>query len=239
MNPYIRGGRTTGLCALIAVGLGACASTPEPNIGPAVSTPRADYGQQGYQNAVSETYLVRPADLLSIDVFREPDFSLEQVRVGVGGNISVPMIGTIDAAGMTTQQLENVITQRLSTAGLRDPMVSINVVEYASHLVTVNGAVADPGVFVFQPGARLTAAIALANGVSRVGKESQVAVFREGPEGLQIAKFDLTQINQGLMLDPVIEPGDRVFVGTDGLAQAQQDIIQALPFAGIFINATR
>jgi len=227
------------LSAVIVASLGACGTTPDPVIGTTVSTPEPALGQQIFANTISDTYLLRPADRISINVFREPDFSLESVRVGVGGDISIPMVGPIEAAGKTTAQLEREVQQRLSRAGLREPMVSINVAEYASHLVTVNGAVTDPGVYAFQPGARLTSAIALANGVSRVGESEQIAIFREGPQGQQVALFDLIEINQGLMLDPVIEPGDRVWVGTDGLAQAQQDLLRALPFTGIFINAIR
>lgn len=233
------GNLKTGLCALAVLGLGACASTPEPVLGPTVSQPRADLGQQGYSTQIPDTYQLRPADVISVNVFREPDFSLDAVRVGVGGNISVPMIGTIEVAGLTTEQLEQQLRQRLSTAGLRDPMVSVNVAEYASHLVTVDGAVENPGVYDFQPGARLSSAIALANGTSRVADSELIAVFRETPEGLQVARFDLKQINQGTMLDPVLQPSDRVFVGTDGLAQAQQDLLQSLPLAGIFVNAVR
>jgi len=228
-----------GLPILALAGLSACASTPEPVIGPVVSTPRADLGQQGYDNEVADGYLLRPADVVSVNVFREPDFSMENVRIGVDGNISVPMLGTIEVSGMTTAQLERDLQQRLASAGLRQPMVSVNINEYASHLVTVDGAVMEPGVYVFQPGARLSSAIALGGGTSRVAENEQIAVFREETDGLKIAKFDLRQINQGLMLDPVLEPGDRVFVGTDGLSQGFQDVLRALPAFGFFANVVR
>lgn len=233
------GGLRAGIYVLAVASLGACTSTPEPVVGPTVTAPRADYGQAAYSDDVADVYALRPADVVSVNIFREPDFSLESVRIGVDGNISIPMVGTIPAAGMTTGELEQDLQRRLASAGLRNPMVSVNIDEYASHLVTVDGAVVDPGVFAFQPGARLSSAIALANGASRVAKTEQVAVFREEPTGLTVAKFDLQQINQGTMLDPVLEPGDRVYVGTDGLSQAVQDSLQALPIFGIFANLAR
>lgn len=196
-----------------------------------------ELGQANYSIARATTYNLRPADLIAVVVFREPDLSLERVRVGVEGNVSLPMIGSIPAAGITAKQLEQDITRRFAAAGLKNPMVSVNIVEYASHLVTVEGTVENPGVYAFQPGARLSSAIALAAGPTRNAKISQVAVFRETSEGIMVAKFDYGQIRQGTMLDPVLEPGDRVVMGKNGLSQFWQDLLQAIPAFGIFVAA--
>jgi polysaccharide export outer membrane protein len=214
--------------------LSGCASTPEPVIGAAASQPRIELGQENYSQARATTYALRPSDQISVNVFREPDLSLESVRVGVDGMVSMPMLGSIQAAGMTTKQFEEDVTRRLLAAGLRTPMVSVNITQYASHLVTVEGAVTEPGVYTFQPGARLSAAVAMAKGPTDIAKEEQVAVFRESPEGIMIAKFDYRQVSQGTMLDPVLQPGDRVVVGTDGLSRFYQGLLQALPAFGIF-----
>lgn len=224
------------LCAFAVSALSACASTPEPMIGTAVSQPDASLGQAGYSVMRPNTYLLRPSDKVSVNVFREPDFSMQNVQIGVEGNVSLPMIGSMKAAGMTTEQLERDISARLAAAGLRSPMVNVNIAEYASHLVTVEGAVERPGVYPFQPGARLSSAIALAAGPTRTADIQQVAVFREGPSGISIAKFDYQQVRQGTMLDPVLEPSDRVVVGTDGLSVFWQDVLRALPAFGIFAN---
>jgi polysaccharide export outer membrane protein len=52
-----------------------------------------------------------------------------------------------------------------------------------------------------------------------------------------VAKFDYGQIRQGTMLDPILEPGDRVVMGTDGLSQFWEDLLMALPAFGIFAAA--
>lgn len=227
------------IVVLVSVcGLSACASTPAPIIGSAVTQPRLDLGQQDYSYKRATSYSLRPSDTISIVVFREPDFSLESVKLGVEGNVSMPMLGSIVAAGKTTVQLEEEIERRLSGAGLKSPMVSVNIQNYASHLVTVEGSVSSPGVYAFQPGSRLSSAIALASGPTRTAKVEQMAVFREGPDGIMIAKFDYGQIKQGTMLDPVLHPGDRVVMGTDGLAVAWQDTLRALPAFGVFAGQT-
>ena len=222
---------------LVLATLSACASTPDPVIGASVTQPRAELGQAGYSFQRPMTYLLRPADRISVSVFREPEFSLEAVQIGVEGNVSLPMLGSIPAAGMTAKQFEQDVTRRLAAVGLKSPMVSVNIAEYASHLVTVEGAVGEPGVYTFQPGSRLSSAIAMAKGPKRTAKVDQVAVFRESPEGIMVAKFDYGQMKQGVMLDPVLEPGDRVVMGTDGLSVFWEDLLKALPAFGVFAVA--
>ncbi len=214
--------------------LAGCASSPEPRIGVAASQPRADLGQDAFNFARPTTYLLRPSDQISVNVFREPDFSVERVMIGVEGNVSLPMLGSIPAAGMTAKQFEQDIVRRLAGAGIKAPQVSINISDFASHLVTVEGAVNSPGVYPFQPGSRLSSAVALAKGLKRTAKTDQVAVFRESPQGILIAKFDYQQISQGTMLDPVLQPGDRVVMGTDGLSVFWEDLLKALPVFGVF-----
>ncbi len=223
--------------AAVTIALAGCASTPEPVIGPSVVQPRADLGQSGYSHQRPTSYVLRPSDQIAVTVFREPDFSLEKVRIGVEGNVSLPMLGSIPAAGMTAKQFEQDVTRRLAAVGLKSPLVSVNITEYASHLVTVEGAVETPGVYTFQPGARLSSAIALARGPKRTANTKQVAVFRESPEGIMVAKFDYGQIRQGTMLDPVLQPGDRVVMGTDGLSVFWEDLLKALPAFGVFAVA--
>jgi polysaccharide export outer membrane protein len=225
------------LSGFAGVLLSGCASTPDPVIGAASIQPVAALGQADYSFARSTSYLLRPSDKISVNVFREPDFTLGAVQVGVEGNISLPMIGSVPAAGKTAASLEADLTRRLAALGLKTPMVSVNIVEYASHLATVEGSVEQPGVYSFQPGARLSAAIAMAGGPARTAKRDQVAVFRETENGMSIAKFDYSMMSQGTMLDPVLEPGDRIVMGTDGLSVFWQDLLKALPAFGIFATA--
>ena len=228
-------GKSLGAATLLA--LSGCASTPEPLIGASVTQPRSDLGQGDFTFARPEFYLLRPTDKISVTVFREPDLSVETLRIGVEGNVSLPMLGSIPAAGMTAKQFEQDIARRFAALGLKSPLVSVNVTDFASHLVTVEGAVEKPGVYSFQPGSRLSSAIALAEGPKRVAKIEQVAVFRESPQGIMIAKFDYQQVQQGTMLDPVLEPGDRVVMGTDGLSLFWEDLLKALPAFGVFAVA--
>lgn len=216
-----------------ALALASCGSTPPPVVGLVNNKPVAEYGQAGYTDIAPQAYLLRASDVISISVYREEDLSVENVPIGADGNVSVPYIGTLKAEGLTAVTLAQQIADRLQGT-LKHPRVNVNVMQYASHVVTVEGSVAKPGVYPFKPGARLSAAIALASGPSRVAKLQQVAIFRETPEGLMVAKFDYVAVRQGTMLDPVLNPNDRVVVGTSGLSQFWQDLLVTLPAFALF-----
>ena len=214
--------------------LGGCYTSPNPDPGPVVMQPVPELGQTGYSAYTPETYLLRPNDVISVSVFREPELSLGGVPVSATGELSVPLLGSMQAAGLTSAQLEARIEEMLNAQYLRDAEVTINVTQYASHQLTVEGSVNSPGLFTFSPGTRLSGGIALASGLSIVADEEQVAIFRETPEGIAVAKFDYDAVQNGTMLDPVLRPGDRIVVGLDNLSQIWQDILMTLPVVAFF-----
>lgn len=222
--------------ALLAGLLAACGQTPPPAPGPVAAVPIAELGQADYADDPAPAYRLRAADIISVKVLREPDLSIERVPVGADGLVSVPLAGQILARGQTSGEFAETIARGLSASGLKRPQVSVNVLEYSSHLVTVEGSVVEPGVYDFQPGARLSSALSLAKGPSRVAKLDEVAIFRSTASGLAVARFDYGAIRQGTMIDPVIQPGDRVVVGLSGLSQFWQDVLRAVPFFAVFTN---
>ncbi|MDE1467465.1 polysaccharide biosynthesis/export family protein [Aurantiacibacter sp. D1-12] len=194
-------------------------------------------GQEGYSQTPAVDHAVRAGDELRVTVFREEALSLESVIVSADGTISLPLVGPYQAAGKTMAQIETEIEAILGERYLLRPDVAVNILDYGSHLVTVEGQVTEPGVFQFAPGTRLSGGISLANGLTRVADRRDVAVFRQTAEGLQVARFDYAAVSAGRMIDPVLQPGDRIVVGTDGLAQFYQDALRAVPVLGIFTNA--
>ena len=226
-SPLLLASAAALLCA------GCAAQSPiEPGI--ANSAPNIEMGQAQYIPAVGSSYLLRPADKISVTVFREEELSLPEVLISAEGRISVPLVGPIQAAGMTVEQLETRIEELYDARYLRSPDVAVNVLDYASHVVTVEGSVVESGMFAFRPGTRLSGGIAMAKGPTRVADVREVAVFRQTATGTLIAKFDYAQVRAGGMMDPVLQPGDRIVVGTDNLSQTWQDFLRALPAFGMF-----
>ncbi|TNE33767.1 MAG: polysaccharide export protein [Alphaproteobacteria bacterium] len=223
------------LVLALAPAISAC-STTAPHVGPVSASPVVALGQSGYEIRQSAQYLLRPADVISVTVFREPDLTVPSVPIGADGTVALPLIGTLSAAGLTTADLTDEVARQLDDSGLKRPKVSINILEFGSHQVTVEGGVEKPGVYDFRPGSKLSSAIALASGPNRVAKLREVAIFRENAQGMSVALFDYSAVRDGSMIDPVIEPGDRVVVGISGLSQFWQDFLKALPAFAIFSN---
>lgn len=220
--------------AAVAFALAGCGATPPAAVGWAVALPSGADGQSGFQPVDLASYRLRASDVVSVRVYREPDLSLADAPIGSDGTIAIPLAGQVRAAGRTTAELAEVIATALRRGFVNDPQVSVNVTKYESHRVTVEGAVKKPGVFLFMPGSRLSAAIAMAEGPDRVARLDQVAVFRPGEQGVMVAKFDYRAMQRGTMADPVLQPGDRVVVGTSGLSQFWQDVLKALPAFALF-----
>lgn len=234
-KPNIRLALATASASLV-VALGACAGSPEPVVGPVAAQQIEAAGQAAFTDAELADYRLLPSDVIAVQVFREPELSVPRVPVGSDGTIGLPLVGNVRAQGRTAAELAQIIEAALAGGYLTNPRVAVNVMEYTSHRVTVEGAVRKPGVFAFVPGSRLSSAIALAEGPERVARLDQVAVFRRAPQGLTVAKFDYRAMQQGTMIDPVLVPGDRVVVGTSGLSVFWQDALRALPAFAIFTN---
>jgi polysaccharide biosynthesis/export protein len=89
---------------------------------------------------------IGPDDLLAITIFEAPEMN-RTLRVSSNGEISMELLGTLKAAGLTPRQLEVVLEELLRRSYMKDPHVGVFVQELQSHPVSVVGAVKNPGVF--------------------------------------------------------------------------------------------
>ena len=180
------------------------------------------------------TYRIGPTDKLNVRVFQMEDLSFEEIYVDAGGMLQMPLIGTIQAAGLTAHELSSEITERLAERYLRDPDVTVVVTDAASQKITVDGAVTKPGVYVMHGRTTLVQAVAMAEGATRVADLRKVAVFRDTPDGRMVALYDLREIRGGRLEDPTLRGDDIVVVDTSRLNAALRDVIQALPGLAVF-----
>ena len=179
-------------------------------------------------------YRIGPSDLLAVTVFQVQDLDRE-VRVNNAGQVSLPLIGSVDAAGRTVTELEAQIARAYGAKYLQDPQVSVFVKEFASQRVTVGGAVQKPGVFPLTS-SRLTLlqAIALAEGLNATGSEQNVIVFRTVKGHRLFARFDLEKIADGSEADPEIMGEDVVMVDDSTGKVALQNLIKLAPFVAVW-----
>ena len=179
-----------------------------------------------------EDYQIGALDTLKITVFREPDLSLEEVPVDASGNVLLPLIGQIQAAGKTSQELASDVSNRLAAQYLVDPQVLVFVSKSASLLVTVEGQVKKPGVYEVTGQMTLLQAVASAEGPTQIAKLSEVVVFRRRSGQQYAARFNLDQIRDGRAADPKILGNDIIVVGLSASKSIYRDALVALPSLG-------
>jgi polysaccharide export outer membrane protein len=109
-------------------------------------------------------YHVGRDDLLEVAVFEIPELGAT-TRVSASGVISLPLIGTVEAAGLTQQELERLIEKSLKEKYVNDPHVNVLVREYASQPVSILGAVKLPGIYQIKGQRYLLDMLAMAGGV--------------------------------------------------------------------------
>lgn len=220
------------LAVLAALVLAACSSgpTPTPTGAPLAMTALAS--PAAYVDAGA--YRIGPGDLLVVNVFQVPDLSLKDVRVDAQGNLQLPLLGSVRAAGQTPDELSKSIAADLNARYLRNAQVNVSVTEAASQKVTIDGAVTKPGVYEMQGRTTLLQAVAMAEGPTRIASLSQVVVFREVEGERRAAVLDLGSIRAGQAPDPLMQGDDIVVVGTSRNAVALREIVAALPALSVF-----
>ena len=111
-------------------------------------------------------YHIGPEDLLDITVYEAPDLN-RSVRVNDNGQITFPLLGTVQAAGLSPSELEIVLQELLRRHEIiKDPHVGVLVSELQSHSVSVFGAVKKPGVFQIRSPRSLLEILSLAEGLA-------------------------------------------------------------------------
>ena len=210
--------------------LGAC----QPTLEPVVPAGPAAYQTMAVARVQPVEYLLQPGDTVSVLVFQEPDLTQEKMRIDRSGNLYLPLIGTVKAAGESPSDLARQIQHSYGMRYLRNPNVSVRLDETMKQTVSVEGEVALPGVYEIQPGQTLLSALAMARSPTQTAKLDQILIFRQIDGQRAGARFDLVAIRSGQADDPELLPGDVIVVGFSSLRGVYRDILQAAPLFNIF-----
>ena len=216
---------------LIAASLAGCAGTP-PLSGTSLAVlpttelppPRPEFATDG-----ARPYYIGPFDKIEVDVFGVEELSRREIQADASGHIAFPLAGSIDANGLTPEQLSAQIASRLRGRFVRDPQVTVNLKETVSQVVTIDGQVREPGQYPVIGRMTLMRAIASARGTTEFARLTQVVVFRT-VEGRQMAAlYDLRAIRNGAYADPEIFANDVVVVGDSPARRQFRDDLQIAP----------
>ena len=150
-------------CLGLALGIGACASMP-PLPAPVARTPLSGMGEEQQQTPPIE-FTLGPGDVLRVSVYDNPDLS-QEVTIGADGALSYPLIGRVQAAGLSVRQLESLLAKRFADGYLVSPQVGVTVTQHKSQQVYVMGAVTKPGPYPLQRQTTLLEALSAAGGTT-------------------------------------------------------------------------
>src|SRR5690348_16769692 len=121
------------------------------------------YGAAPASSLPPTPYTLDAGDRLRVVVFGQPGIS-NSYTVDAGGNVTLPLVGTIAARGRTTQALAKTITERLKAGYVREPNVSVEVEAYRPFFIL--GEVTTPGQYPYVANITAQAAVAIAGGFS-------------------------------------------------------------------------
>lgn len=156
--------------------------------------------------------ILGPGDVIEVRVFNEPDLSATH-QVQANGTVRLPLIGAVQAAGLTPDELTIRIETAYNEKYLNNADVSILIREFTSRKVYVLGQVVKPGPYQFEGRMTVLAAIAQAGGTTKMADSNRTLLTRDDAKGKQVrVVVEVSQIERGVVADVELVPGDIIYV---------------------------
>ncbi len=153
------------------------------------------------QKNVIFDYALAPGDLISVEIFGEPDLS-KDYTVGESGKIAFPLVGEVNVLSLKTKQVERLLRIKLKSGFLVNPRVTVTIRTYRS--VYINGQVANPNGYPYVPGMTVRKLISIAGGFTERASKSRIYVISE------VAGASTSP--RKVKLDAEVRPGDIISV---------------------------
>ncbi len=153
-------------------------------------------------------YLIGAEDILTIQTWREPDFS-RTVSVRPDGKITMPLVGEVQAAGLTPQALTNDLTEKIGKL-VQHPEVSVTVNQVLSKKYYIDGQVGRPGAYPLVTPTKVLEALSMSGGFRDFADEKHIVILR----GTTPHKFNYKEVIKGKNLEQNIylQNGDHIIV---------------------------
>jgi polysaccharide biosynthesis/export protein len=228
----IRAHRATlalGSMLVIVAALGGCASNQSAQTPSAFVMPAQPQEQT--------EYIIQPGDSIDVSFYFHPDNNQQNLLVRPDGKIYLPVIGEVQAGGLTAPQLAESIQKR-SSVTLRDPKVAVNLRTMNQTRIFVGGEVARPGFVNYSPGMTAVQALMQVGGWKDSADLKEVVLLqRVGDTGNEYrpTKIDLQRVvhDGEVKSDIVLNPSDIIVLPKTGIARAnlwmQQYVINMIP----------
>ena len=169
------------------------------------------------------TLQVSAGDLLDLNVFDTPELSTK-VRVDEQGRVTLPVAGTLPVLGLTAEQAGHAIEARFRDADvLKDPHVSVTVLEFSTQGVTVLGEVKNPGVYPLLGAHGLLDFVSAAGGETTSAGKDVTITHRDDPDHPIIVKI-ASKPGSTAAFNVDVRPGDTIMVSHAGIVYVVGDV---------------
>jgi polysaccharide export outer membrane protein len=160
----------------------------------------------------SRDYVIGADDVLDVSVWKEQDLT-RSVQVRPDGKISMPLIGDVQAAGMTSGQLAKSISDRLKKF-LTAPQVTVILTQINSQKVYVIGEVTKPGSYPVLPGMTILQAISTAGGLTQFANSKKIFLMRNEDHTQAKYPFNYKEVLDGRKAEEnlQVKAGDTIVV---------------------------
>jgi polysaccharide biosynthesis/export protein len=193
-----------------ALGVWLCLVAAAP-----VATIAADHAaidQHDNKKAAAESYRLQPGDVVTISVWKEKDLETEAL-VRPDGGLSFPLVGDVDAAGRTVEDVRAILAQRLKQF-IPDPVVTVAVKLIGGNHIYVIGRVNKPGDYPFSTPVDVMQALSMAGGTTPFASLNDIVILRRQNGQEHVLRFRYADVIRGRSVaqNVVLESGDTVVV---------------------------
>jgi polysaccharide export outer membrane protein len=159
---------------------------------------------------LTDEYRMGAGDKLRIEVYKDPQLS-QSAQVRPDGKITLPLIGDMEASGLTPMELRDAITTSLKEY-ITSPTVTVIVVEATAAMAYVMGEVNHPGAVNLQAPLTVIQALAIAGGLKDFANAKNIRILRKGPAGVQAITFNYKDAVKSAGEPMYLRAGDTVVV---------------------------
>ncbi len=201
----------------------ACACNHWPR-GKETKTMEIETSQTGLKGskAMDQGFILGVGDEVRITVWRQDDLN-RVLRIGPSGKVFYPLVGEIDAAGLSAEELRRIITDGLSDY-IDNPQVNVDITSFRSRKIYVLGEVNKPGILVIQDSMNIMDALLNSGGPTRDAEQKKIILIRSHPGQIELRSIDIKSLlNEGDQSQMIaLQPDDIIYVPSSLVANVDR-----------------
>lgn len=188
-----------------------------------------------------EEYRLGPEDVIGIEVFNLPQYSIPQLIIPPNGKINYKLIGSIVVRGRTVEDIQKEISEKLNEY-IIDPKVTVQLLQSHSMKYVIDGDVGKPGIFEMTRRMTVREAVVFSGGILPTGDKAKVQIARSLPNGqTELKTINFKELEKGKGVDEFLAPGDMIFVPGNRFKSIQKwtQVIQTVTWLPMMIGMRR